>query len=125
MSKRALLVVDLQNEYWPTGNFPLLSIEATAANAAGVMAHARESGDLVVNIHHEIPGGSIFVPGSGGVQINEAALLPGGEIDDSLAAPRMIPPCFCPPLMVPPLRGDCLTGKRFRLPDARMERLRP
>ncbi len=34
MSKRAILVVDLQNEYWPTGNLPLQGIEAAAANAA-------------------------------------------------------------------------------------------
>src|SRR5690606_15193748 len=49
MSKRAILVVDLQNEYWPTGNLPLQGIEAAAANAARVMDHARAKGDLVVN----------------------------------------------------------------------------
>lgn len=79
MSKRAILAVDLQNEYWPTGNFSLVGIEAAAANAARVMAHARERGDLVVNIRHEIPGGPIFVPGSNGAQINEAVLPQGDE----------------------------------------------
>lgn len=79
MSKRAVLVVDLQNEYWPQGNFPLVGIEAAAANAARVMAHARERGDLVVNIRHEMPGGPIFVPGSDGAQINEAVLPQGDE----------------------------------------------
>lgn len=79
MSKRAILVVDLQNEYWPTGNFSLVGIEAAAANAARVMAHARESGDLVVNIRHEIPGGPIFVAGTEGAQINEAVLPQGDE----------------------------------------------
>lgn len=76
MTKRAILVVDLQNEYWPTGNFPLVGIEAAAANAARVIRHAREAGDLVVNIRHEMPGGPIFVPGSTGAQINEA-VMPG------------------------------------------------
>lgn len=74
MTKRAILVVDLQNEYWPTGNFPLVGIEAAAANAARVIRHAREAGDLVVNIRHEMPGGPIFVPGSTGAQINEAVM---------------------------------------------------
>ncbi len=55
MSKRAILVVDLQNEYWPGGNLPLHGIDAAAANAARVMAHARAKGDLVVNIRHEAP----------------------------------------------------------------------
>ena len=79
MSKRAILVVDLQNEYWPTGNFPLVGVEAAAANAARVMAHARDRGDLVVNIRHEIPGGPIFIPGTEGAQINDAVLPQGDE----------------------------------------------
>lgn len=78
MTKRAILVVDLQNEYWPTGNFPLVGVEAAAANAASVIAHARKTGDLVVHIRHEMPGGPIFVPGSEGAQIN-AAVLPQGD----------------------------------------------
>ena len=79
MSKRAILVVDLQNEYWPTGNMPLEGIEAAAENAARVIAHARTKGDLVVNIRHEIPGGPIFVPGSTGAQINDVVTPAGDE----------------------------------------------
>ena len=79
MSKRAILVVDLQNEYWPTGNLPLQGIEAAAANAARVIAHARDRGDLVVHIRHEMPGGPVFVPGSEGTEINEAVLPQGDE----------------------------------------------
>ena len=79
MSKRAILVVDLQNEYWPTGNMPLEGIEAAAENAARVIAHARTKGDLIVNIRHEIPGGPIFVPGSTGAQINDVVAPAGDE----------------------------------------------
>ncbi len=79
MSKRAILVVDLQSEYWPRGNFSLVGIEAAAANAARVIRHGRENGDLVVNIRHEMPGGPIFVPGSDGAQINEAVLPQADE----------------------------------------------
>lgn len=79
MSKRAILVVDLQNEYWPTGNLPLQGIEAAAANAARVMDHARAKGDLVVNIRHEAPGAPIFVPGSEGAEINKAVEPQGDE----------------------------------------------
>ncbi|MBM3604199.1 MAG: cysteine hydrolase [Alphaproteobacteria bacterium] len=69
MSKRAIIVVDLQNEYWPDGGLPLENIEDAAANAARVIAHARKAGDLVVNVRHEMPGGPVFLPGS-----NEAAI---------------------------------------------------
>ena len=34
MPQRALLVIDLQNEYFPTGKLPLVGIEAATANAA-------------------------------------------------------------------------------------------
>ena len=74
MSKRAILVVDLQNEYWPSGNLPLHGIDAASTNAARVMAHARAKGDLVVNIRHEMPGAQLFVPGSDGAKINQAVL---------------------------------------------------
>lgn len=74
MSKRAILVVDLQNEYWPAGNLSLQGIDAAAGNAARVMAHARAKGDVVVNIRHEMPDAPYFAPGSDGARINQAVL---------------------------------------------------
>lgn len=76
MSKRAVVVIDLQNEYWPNGGLPLENIEGAAANAARVIAHGRGAGDLVVNVRHEMPGGPVFVPGSEGAAIN-AVVAPG------------------------------------------------
>ena len=72
MSKRAIIVIDLQNEYWPDGNLPLEGIDAAAGNAARVIAHGREAGDLIINVRHEMPGAPVFVPGSDGVEINKA-----------------------------------------------------
>lgn len=79
MSNRAILVVDLQNEYWPTGNFALHGIEAAAANAARVTDFARSKGDLVVNIRHEMPDGPLFVPGTAGADINDIVQPAPGE----------------------------------------------
>jgi nicotinamidase-related amidase len=81
MSKRAILVVDIQNEYFPTGKLPLVGIEEAVANAANVIAAARAKGDMVVNIRHEMtmPGTPIFIPGSEGVQFNAAVLPAEGE----------------------------------------------
>lgn len=79
MSKRAILVVDIQNEYFPDGALPLVGIEDAVANAAKVIASARERGDLVVNIRHEAPGASIFVPGSKGVEIHSSVAPAEGE----------------------------------------------
>lgn len=40
MSKRAVIVVDIQNEYFAAGKLPLVNIEQAAANAARVIAMA-------------------------------------------------------------------------------------
>lgn len=79
MTKRAIIVVDLQNEYWPNGNLPLENIEGAAANAARVIAHGRDAGDLIVNVRHEMPDGPIFLAGSGGAEINETVAPGEGE----------------------------------------------
>lgn len=81
MSKRAFVVVDIQNEYFPQGKFPLVGIEQAAANAATVIAAARQKGDVVIHIRHEmpIPDAPIFVPGTDGVQINVAVTPTEGE----------------------------------------------
>ena len=42
--KQGLVVVDLQNEYLPTGKLPLSGIEAAVANARRVVDHARNTG---------------------------------------------------------------------------------
>ncbi|MBA1228529.1 cysteine hydrolase [Pseudomonas viridiflava] len=72
--KQGLIVVDLQNEYSPTGKLPLTGIEAAVAKAARVIAHARHAGVPVFHIRHESEGAGdgIFVKGSNGAQIQSA-----------------------------------------------------
>ncbi len=81
MSTRAVIVVDLQNEYLPTGKLPLQGIEAATANAAQVIEAARARGDLVVHVRHEMPSADapLFVPGSTGVEIIPAVQPAPGE----------------------------------------------
>jgi nicotinamidase-related amidase len=81
MSKRAIVVVDLQNEYWPTGKLPLEGIEQAAENAAKVIDKARRDGDTLIHIRHEFPDpqAPFFVPGSDGVEIHAAVRPAEGE----------------------------------------------
>ncbi len=81
MTKRGLIVVDLQNEYLPTGKLPLSGIETAAANAARVIADAREKGIPVFHIRHEFVNGEapVFVPGTDGVEIQPAVAPVGDE----------------------------------------------
>lgn len=89
MSNRAIVVVDLQNEYWPEGGLPLTNIAAAAENAARVMAHGRAAGDLVINVRHEMPTGApVFAPGSHGSQIHATVAPAEGETVITKAFPN-------------------------------------
>lgn len=81
MKKRGVIVVDLQKEYLPTGKLPLAGIEAAAANAARVIADARDKGTPVFHIRHEFasPDAPFFVPGTDGVEIQPAVAPVGDE----------------------------------------------
>ncbi|MFT4115266.1 cysteine hydrolase family protein [Bradyrhizobium sp.] len=81
MSRRALLIIDLQNDYFPAGRFPLVGIEAAAANARRVVDAGRERGDLVVHVRHESlrPGATFFAPGTPGADTHHTVLPAGDE----------------------------------------------
>ncbi len=70
----ALLLVDLQNDYFPSGRWPLDRIEAAAANAARVLDAARRRGDRIIHIRHEIlrKPAPFFSPGTEGAAIHPA-----------------------------------------------------
>ena len=79
MTKRAVVVIDLQNEYLPNGKLPLHKVDRAIENAARVIEDARAKGDQVIHIRHEQPGAPFFVTGSEGVEIIPAVAPQPGE----------------------------------------------
>lgn len=79
MTKRAIVVVDLQNEYLPNGKLPLHQLDRAVDNAAKVIERARSKGEPVIHIRHEQPGAPFFVPGTEGVEIIPAVAPQSGE----------------------------------------------
>ncbi len=81
MKQRGLIVIDLQNEYLPSGNLPLSGVEAATANAARVIADARAKRMPVFHIRHEVASGDapIFKPGTHAVEIQPAVAPVGDE----------------------------------------------
>jgi nicotinamidase-related amidase len=51
-TKRALIVIDLQNDYFPGGSFPLWNADAILANVEGAIGRARAQGVPVVVVQH-------------------------------------------------------------------------
>ena len=81
MPKRALVLIDIQNDYFPGGKWTLRGIESAANNAARVLAAVRAAGDLVVHVRHEFPTADapFFAPGSDGAQIHPKVTNREGE----------------------------------------------
>lgn len=80
MSNKVVIVVDLQNEYLPTGKLPLHGIDSALKNATRIIADARNKGVPVIHIRHEFQSAPYFVPGSDGVKIIEAVAPTNGEL---------------------------------------------
>ncbi len=75
MPKRALVLIDIQNDYFPGGKWPLSGIESAADNAARLLAAARVSGDFVIHVRHEFSTADapFFNPGSERAKIHPKA----------------------------------------------------
>lgn len=81
MSQRALVVIDVQNDYFPGGRWTLDGMDAAADNVGRLLAAARAAGDLVIHVRHEFPTSDapFFAPGSVGAEIHAKARNVGTE----------------------------------------------
>lgn len=76
-----LILVDLQNDYFPGGRMELVGIAEAAANAQALLDRFRKAGAPVIHVQHEStrPGTTFFLPGTDGVNIHPAVAPRGDE----------------------------------------------
>ncbi|WP_223499899.1 cysteine hydrolase family protein [Pseudomonas sp. BF-R-24] len=76
MVKQALIVVDIQNDYFPQGKWPLVGADAAADNAVRLIKAFRDAGDSVVHIRHEFTSedAPFFTPNSEGAKLHPKVL---------------------------------------------------
>ena len=76
--KKALLLIDIQNDYFPGGKFPLWNTEATLDTIVAAIKAARDNGVPVIHVQHVAnPGAGIapfFNQGTEGVAIHPRVL---------------------------------------------------
>ena len=74
MSKTALIIVDLQNDYFQGGKWELEGIEDAAKKAATLLESFRAKKLPVVHVRHEFPTSDapFFVPGSDGAKVHSS-----------------------------------------------------
>jgi nicotinamidase-related amidase len=68
----ALVLIDLQNDYFPGGRMELVGIEAAAVQAHKVLLTFRESGQPIFHVQHVAlgPDATFFRPDTEGVKIH-------------------------------------------------------
>ena len=73
MAERALVIIDIQNDYFPGGKMELEGSEAAAANAARALEGFRREQLPIVHVRHLSvrPGSTFFIPGTAGAEIHE------------------------------------------------------
>jgi nicotinamidase-related amidase len=79
--KKALLIVDIQNDYFPGGRMQLEGSEAASLRAGALLAAFRERRLPVFHIQHISvrPGATFFVPGTEGIKIHPNVAPSGSE----------------------------------------------
>jgi nicotinamidase-related amidase len=67
-----LILVDFQNDYFPSGSMELVGIEDAAFNAHMILSHYRKTHLPVFHVQHLSlrPGSTFFLPGTAGVDIH-------------------------------------------------------
>jgi nicotinamidase-related amidase len=77
----ALIIVDIQNDYFPGGRMTLHEIERAAANARKLLDHFRNTGRPTFHIQHtwDDPSAPFFVAGTPGAAIHESVAPRPGE----------------------------------------------
>ncbi len=77
---KALILIDIQNDYFPGGRFPLKGIRQAAQNAADLLADFRDKGYPVIHVMHLKPSqgpekdaarGVFFVENTKGAEIHQ------------------------------------------------------
>lgn len=76
-----LILVDLQNDYFPGGNMELVDTNKAATNAQLLLKEYRREKLPIVHIQHlsKRPGSTFFLPDTNGVKINEMVSPQDGE----------------------------------------------
>lgn len=79
--RQSLIVVDIQNDYFPGGNLELVGIEQAAKNARRLLQEFRDRQSLIFHIQHISmqPEATFFLPGTEGSKIHESVAPQLGE----------------------------------------------
>ena len=78
---QALVLIDIQNDYFPGGAMTLVGMDAAAERAAAVLSTFRARGAPIVHVQHVStrPGATFFLPDTQGVEHHASVAPRAGE----------------------------------------------
>jgi len=81
MAEHALVIIDIQNDYFPGGKMQLEGAEAAAGNAGRALEQFRSKRLPIFHVRHlsTRQGATFFIPGTAGVEIHERVRPNSGE----------------------------------------------
>ena len=87
---RALVIVDIQRDYFPGGAHPLHEPHAAAVAARSVLERFRADSEQVIHVQHvwDSPDAPFFRPGTDGVEIHPDVAPDGAELLITKAEPN-------------------------------------
>lgn len=106
--KQGLILIDIQNDYFPGGKMELVGMEKAANNAGKLLNKFREVKLPVFHVQHisSRPGATFFLPGTEGMNVHESvAPLPG-----ELVVQKSFPNSFRDTLLLNHLNGADVQG---------------
>ncbi len=79
--RSALLIIDIQNDYFPGGAMELEGADAAGAKAGAALEKFRKSGNSIIHVRHLSvrPGSTFFIPGTRGAEIHDLVAPKGNE----------------------------------------------
>lgn len=80
--KQGLILVDIQNDYFPSGSFELVGAEQAAKNAQKLLQKFRDEQSPIFHVQHisKQPGATFFLPDTKGSEIHESVAPQPDEI---------------------------------------------
>jgi nicotinamidase-related amidase len=81
MADTALIIIDIQNDYFPGGSMELEGAEAAGAKAHSALSAFRDKNLPVIHVRHLSvrPGSTFFIPGTAGADIHACVTPRAGE----------------------------------------------
>lgn len=79
--RSALLIIDIQNDYFPGGRMELEGADAAAAHASSILERFRRDKLPIFHVRHlsTRPGSTFFIPGTEGAEIHRKVQPREGE----------------------------------------------